>query len=233
MITFRSYASGSTGNLYTVTDGKTTVMLECGLPWKKIRQLLGFKTSGIAGILITHFHLDHSRAAVDAMKSGMDIYASRETFEARNLSGHRCIEIEDKKQFSIGTWKVLPFETIHDTEGSLGFYMANEEGEAFLFMTDTAYAPVRFKNLSVIACECNNVESILADNIASGAVPAVVGRRVRRSHMSLGTLIDLLKANNLERCTAIYLLHLSSQNSSEEQMKLEVQRATGIPTYIC
>ncbi len=233
MISFRSYASGSSGNLYTVSDGQTIIMLDCGLPWKKIQRLLNFKTSGIAAVLCSHLHSDHSRSLVDAARSGLDIYASKQTFEALNLSGHRYIEIADKKEFKIATWTILPFSTIHDCEGSLGFLMSNSEDENFLYLTDTMYSPMKFKNLKVIACEANFCEDILSKNILGGHLPAVVGHRVRHNHMSLETLKDMLLANDLSRCTAIYLLHLSNANSSEEKMKKEIQEIMGVPVYVC
>jgi phosphoribosyl 1,2-cyclic phosphodiesterase len=233
MITFTPYASSSSGNMYTVSDGKTVVMLDCGLPWKKIRELLKFNTANIAGVLLTHRHMDHCRGAKDAAKSGLDIYASKPTFDALQIPEHRSNVIENGKQFQIGTWAVFPFDVIHDTEGALGFYMVNEEGEAFLYLTDTAYSPVRFANLSVIAAECNFVGSILTENILEGRVPWFVGRRIRRSHCSLETFIELLKANDISKCREIHLLHLSSGNSSQDQMKREIQEATGIPVHVC
>jgi len=231
VINFNSYASGSSGNLYTVSDGHTTVMIECGLPWRRIKELLKYKTSEISGVICSHFHADHSKSFREAAKAGIDIFASKETFKTLDLSGHRLNEISDGHQFTIGTWKILPFKTIHDVEGSLGFYMVNQEGEAFLYLTDSAYSLVRFKDLSVIAVECNFISDILTANILSGGLPSVVGRRVRRSHFSLENVISLLKANDLSKCREIHLLHLSDGNSDEQLMRQKVEAATGIPTY--
>jgi phosphoribosyl 1,2-cyclic phosphodiesterase len=233
MITFIPYASSSSGNLYTVTDGKTTIMLECGLPWRKVRELLNFKTSDISGICLTHSHLDHAKGAKDAAKAGLDVYASGNTFDSLGLSGHRFIEVEPNQKFIIGTWKILPFSTIHDCEGSLGFLMENEEREAFLFLTDSMYSVAKFPALSVIAIECNNLEGTLSDNISSGHIPATVGRRIRHSHMSLQTLIKMLKASDVSKCRHIYLLHLSDSNSDEAKMIKAVHEATGIPCTAC
>ena len=36
---FRSLASSSKGNAYIVTGGETTILLECGLPYKKLEKL--------------------------------------------------------------------------------------------------------------------------------------------------------------------------------------------------
>lgn len=232
MIKFLAYASGSSGNLYTVSDGQTTVMIECGLPWRKVRELLGFNTSSLAGALLSHSHGDHSKSAKDAARAGLDIYASKSTLDALDISDHHRFEISEAA-FTIGTWIVMPFRTVHDSEGSLGFYMAGNYGERFLYLTDSAYSPVKFKDLSVIAVECNNIESILSENIQKGYLPSVVGRRVRRNHLSLENVITMLKSNDLSKCRRIYLLHLSDGNSDEQRMKLEVQQATGIPVEVC
>lgn len=233
MIDFRPYASSSSGNMYTVTDGETVIMLDCGLPWKRVRELLQFRTSGIAGILLTHGHMDHCKGAKDAAKAGLDIYASRPTFDALPIPGHRINVIEHGQQFDIGTWKILPFLTIHDVEGSLGFYMVNKEGEALLYLTDSAYSPVRFAHLTVIALECNHVGDVLSENIENGTVTAARGRRVRRNHMSLQQVINMLRANDLSKCREIFLLHLSNESANEDLMKRKVQEATGIPVRIC
>jgi phosphoribosyl 1,2-cyclic phosphodiesterase len=231
MITFIPFASGSSGNLYIVSDGTTIIMLDCGLPWKKLQRLLDFKTSEIAGILCSHSHADHSKGIIEAAGSGLDIYASKETFQSLELSGHRYIEIADKEKFEVGTWTILPFSTSHDCKGSLGFLMANKEGENFLYLTDTMYAPIKFGQLTMIACEANYIGEILSQNIQSGVIPAVVGRRVRHTHFSLETLIDMLRSNDLSRCRAIYLIHLSDGNSDEAAMIQKVQETTGIPCY--
>jgi phosphoribosyl 1,2-cyclic phosphodiesterase len=52
----KTLSSGSHGNCYLVDDGNTQLLLELGIPWKKIRQVLNFQTSGISGALVTHEH---------------------------------------------------------------------------------------------------------------------------------------------------------------------------------
>ncbi len=219
--------------MYTVSDSTTTIMLECGLPWRKIRELLNFRTSEVAGILITHKHGDHSKGIAEASKAGMDIYSHKATFEQLHLSGHRFNDIESGKQFPLGTMTILPFDTVHDCEGSLGFLIQDQEGDSFLFLTDSMYSPVKFPALNVIAVECNNMEEILSERILSGKSNVKLMQRIRHAHMSLETLIKLLKANDLSRCRGIYLLHLSNANSDEKRMIQTVQEATGIPCWAC
>ena len=207
--------------------------MDCGIPWRKIRERLQFKTSGIAGVFLTHSHMDHCKGAADAGKAGLEVYASRETFEKLgNVPAHRANEIRANETLTVGTWRVLPFATVHDVPGSLGFYMVNQIGESFVYLTDSAYSPVTFKDLVCAAVECNFDDELLTDSILNGPNPAL-GRRIRRSHLSLDVLIDLLKSNDLSKCREIHLLHLSARNSDEAKMLREVQQQTGVPVYVC
>jgi phosphoribosyl 1,2-cyclic phosphodiesterase len=50
-------ASGSKGNCYIVNDGKSTLIIDAGIPFKKIQIGIGFKMSTVDGVLISHEHL--------------------------------------------------------------------------------------------------------------------------------------------------------------------------------
>lgn len=230
---FTPYASSSAGNLYTADDGQSRIMIECGLPWREVRRLLDFQTSGISGVLLTHAHLDHAKGASGAAKAGLDVYASQATLDALGLSGHRFHTIEARRQFQLGTWNVLPFETVHEGEigDTLGFLLASG-AERLLFLTDTCYSPVRFSGLTHVAIECNYAGDILDSNVRAGDVNPGLRRRIARSHMSLSTVKEMLLANDLSRVREIWLLHLSDGNSDAERFRREVQEATGKPVYV-
>jgi phosphoribosyl 1,2-cyclic phosphodiesterase len=232
MIEFNAYASGSRGNLYMVHDGETKLLIEAGLPFKEVQRRLNYRLSDIAGCLISHNHADHAKAAPDLMKRGVDVYASRGTFNSLGLSGHRAIFIEAKKQFNIGSWTILPFDTEHDVEESLGFLIANKFGEKLLFITDSYYCKYRFKDLNIIAVECNYSMDILNENISSGSVPQVMKKRLMKSHFSLENVKEFFKANDLSKVQEIHLLHLSDNNSDEERFKREIMELTGKVVYI-
>ena len=232
MIRFRSLASSSAGNCYHVTDGRTELLIECGLRFADIRKALDFRVSRLAGVLISHEHMDHSRAATDLAKAGVDVYASSGTIAARGLAGHRVKQIEAKKQFQVGTWTILPFDVEHDAEQPLGFLLANQDGEKLVFITDSYYCRYTFSGLTHIAIECNFSLAILDENIAAGRVHPAMRPRLLRSHFSLENVLDFLRANDLTRVEEIHLLHLSDNNSDEELFKRRVQEVTGKPVYV-
>lgn len=232
MIEITALASGSRGNCYHVTDGAAPLLLECGIPIKEIQRGLDFQLSGISGVLISHEHKDHCKSVADVMKSGIDCYMSQGTAEALGINSHRVKVVKPREQFKLGSWAVLPFETQHDAVEPLGFLLANTAGDKLLFATDTYYVRYRFSGLTHIAVECNYAADILAENVASGAVPTALKNRLLQSHFSLDNVKEFLRANDLSRVQEIWLLHLSDGNSDAERFKREIQELTGKPVYV-
>jgi phosphoribosyl 1,2-cyclic phosphodiesterase len=226
---FAAHHSGSSANLYTVSSAAgETLLLEAGLPAKQIKKALKYRLSAIQAALITHSHADHCKGAAGLMFWGLDVYCTEPTATAAKLkSTHRLHIIEPQKQFNIGNWKILPFETQHDCPGSVGYYIQNA-GRRMVFITDSFYCRYRFPKLNIIAIECNWDPSTLAPNLAS-----VVKKRLHKSHFNLDRVIRFLKATDLSRVEAIYLIHLSEGNSDELLFKTEVAKATGVPVYVC
>lgn len=175
---------------------------------------------------------DHSKAVKDIMRAGIDCYISAGTAEALEISGHWLNIIKAKQQFRIGTWTVLPFDTQHDVAEPLGFLLANQAGEKVLYITDSYYCRYRFQGLTHIMIETNYSLDILNGNVEAGNIPPEMKKRVMRSHMSLETAKEFLKANDLSKVEQIWLIHLSDGNSDAERFKREVQELTGKPTYI-
>ncbi len=228
----KALASSSKGNCYWISDGNTAVLLECGLPLLEIQRALGFQLSKVAGCLVSHEHGDHAKAIRHVAKVGVDIFASSGTIAAVGLEGHRLHVIRAREQFRLGTWTVLPFDTVHDATEPLGFLLASKSGEKLLFATDTAYIRYRFTNLTHLMIEANYHLPILKAAIAAGLVDESVRRRILHSHMSLTTALEFLQANDLSKLQAIWLMHLSDFNSDAEMFKRAVQEVTGKPVYV-
>lgn len=232
MIQITALATGSRGNCYHVTDGSTPILLECGIRFKDIQKRLNFKTSNLAGVLVTHEHKDHCAGLQDVLRAGINTYMSPGTAEAIGIKHHRIKTVQAKKQFTLGTWTILPFDVQHDVSEPFGFLLANKQGDKLLFATDTYYIRYRFPGLTHIMIECNYSLKILNENIESGRVPHVMKKRLLRSHFSLENVKEFLKANDLSKVQEIWLLHLSDNNSDEEMFKREIQELTGKMVFI-
>lgn len=226
MVEIKILASSSHGNCYVVNDNFTQIMLDCGLPYKQLQKRLNFQVSNLAAVLISHSHKDHCKAVPDLLKAGIDCYMSQQTAEEGGYSGHWVKVVEPLKQLKIDPWTVLPFELEHDV-ANLGYLLANKAGEKLLYATDTYYCRYKFNGLNYIMLECNHSYDILAANVESGVLPLPMKNRLIRSHFSLENVKEFLRANDLSKVQAIYLIHLSDGNSDAERFKREIQELTG------
>lgn len=121
----------------------------------------------------------------------------------------------------------MPFKVKHDAAEPFGYLINHPETGTVLFATDTYYLEQTFMGLSNIMLECNYDINILDANIASGVVPEKLRNRTVKSHMSLETCIETLKANDLSGVNNILLIHLSANNSNASEFKKAVGEVTG------
>ena len=231
MIKFRPLASGSKGNCYHLTDGTTEILLECGIPIKKIRESLDFRLSSVSACLVSHEHQDHAKAAADIMAAGIDIYASQGTIDALDIKGHRLHPIRALQGFTIGTWYILPIDLVHDAAEPLGFVCVSGN-ERLLFATDTAYVKYLVPGLTHICIECNYDEETLSENVTQGKIDPVLRQRIVENHMSLDRVKAMLFANDLSNVEEIWLLHLSDENADAERFRKEIFWLTGRKVYV-
>lgn len=230
MINVKCLASGSGGNSYAIDDGESVLLLEAGIPAKKI--ISGFidLLPRIVGCLISHEHKDHSKGAADLAGKGIDLYATVGTFAA--IEGidrpYRKHVVRVGEQFRLASWTVLPFESEHDCNEPCGYLIySHTANEKLLFATDTFYIPNTFKALNIIMVECNYSLPILNESIRAGLIPEQLKGRLLRSHFSLEHVKEFLDANDMSTVRQIYLIHLSGNNSNPTEFKREIQRQTG------
>ena len=221
-------ASGSSGNAYLIGDGKTRLLFDAGIPFKRIQIGCGFKTSSIDVCLVTHRHGDHAAAIPKLLQRGIAVYSNEDV--AGLYPGVQSVEA--RREFRIGTLRILPFEAEHDVP-CYGYQVTSTEtGERLVYITDSAYVRYTFTGLTHIMIEANYAEDIMIGNVRDEKVPLSLAERVAGTHMSIDTLLSLLRANDMTKVRQIYLLHLSDNNSDAEVFKKMVQRETGAEVYI-
>jgi len=81
--------SGSGGNAVAVTDGDTTVLIDCGFSAREVARrmgLAGLDAGSVDAILLTHEHSDHLRGVeVFARRHGCEVLATTGTRRAAGL----------------------------------------------------------------------------------------------------------------------------------------------------
>lgn len=223
---FTSLASSSKGNCYVVNDGKTAILLECGISFRRIKKELGFDLSAIRACLVSHEHKDHAKSVMDLIKSGVEVFASEGTADA--LDCELITTVADRAQFRVGSLEIMPFATFHDAAEPLGFLVySRTDGERLVFATDTVNLGYQFPKVNLLALEANYDKDILA---RCERMPEKVRHRVTNSHMEIETLCQYLRTLDLSACRTLYLLHLSNAASNEGHFISRVRQV--VPRHV-
>lgn len=214
--------SGSKGNCSLLTDGRTNLLLDAGLPPKVIvakLSELSLDLSDIDGLLLTHEHDDHVKA-VECLSPFMAVYSHPETLEAvqkkQRIPLKNEMEIEEKP-FSIGTLDIFPFRVSHDAAHPLGFVVSDYETKV-TYMTDTGYVSkgmmAAAKGSDLVVLESNHDRELLL----RGVYPYYLKQRILSDKGHLANEESALAAYDLIESGAkrIVLAHLSEQNNLPE-----------------
>lgn len=147
------------------------------------------------------------------MNAGIDCYTSQETINHLKLSHHRLNRISNKGLFTVGNFKIMPFNVVHNLP-CMGFLVSHSESGKILFITDAAFINHKFSNISHLLLECNYSDD------------AMVSTRQVGHHMELSTALDFIQANSSPDLRNVVLLHLSATNSNERKFVDAVKAIT-------
>ncbi|MFN8523093.1 MAG: MBL fold metallo-hydrolase [Chloroflexota bacterium] len=226
-----SLASGSSGNAYVVQAGRTTVLLECGLPAERTVELItmvGLHPTDFSAILVTHDHSDHARSAKRLSRRwGVPVIASRGTIEHPSLKGARTPAIaRPNEELSLGDLTILAFPVPHDADEPVGFRVTDGYSRLCLATDLGSVSDQTVRHLA------NNDLLILEANyddqrLRYGPYPAFLKDRVAGAH---GHLSNDATAEALARCgdglaPTVWLAHLSQVNNTPELALATVQAA--------
>ena len=221
-------SSGSKANGYLISDGVETLIIECGVKLIEVKKALDFDLSSISGCLLTHFHADHMAFVDQYLDAGIEVFTSQETIDnfqfKKSLRPTPC---EAQKKFKVGNFTILPFPTVHDAVGSYGYVINHKKTDNVLFLTDSYYSKFKSSYINHFMVESNWCPNIVHDNIEKGRISPSMLMRLRTSHMSIKTCMQLLEANDLSKVKNIVLIHLSAANSNAKDFQKQVTGLTG------
>lgn len=224
---FEQLFSSSKGNAYVLTaaNGKR-LLIECGISWPLLQKALGYDLRGIEGCLITHEHKDHSKAVLDVMKAGIDVYGSIGTLDALGILGERkAWHAAAGTPYSIGPFWVTSYDISHDAMQPF-MYVIQCDTESMLFATDTSHIKQRFLHtFDIIAIECSYNGPYLDKRVEEKTIDEEFAKRLLDSHMCESNCLAYLRDYcNLAKCREIHLLHLSADNINKDRIKREFEK---------
>lgn len=229
MVTFVSLISGSSGNSTLISDGKTNLLIDCGMSGAKLKQSLasiGMAPENIHALLVTHEHIDHTKGAgVISRRYNIPVYATEGTHIAMTdakLSNEQIELISEDTEFEIGTIAVKAFSIPHDARQPVG-YTFNVDGEKCSIATDIGKMNMNIlnniKGSKKILLESNHDVEMLQ----YGPYPFPLKRRILSDTGHLSNVIAAKSALWLVNhgTEHVMLGHLSDKNNRPEIAMLE------------
>ena len=212
-------SSGSQGNVIYVGSGKTKLLFDVGLSFKKIQEKLAeidLTIDDIDGIVISHEHSDHIKGLEQIAKSTtIPILCNGDTAKAI------CAEIDTRPNFKIfstgepfvfGDITITPFSIQHDTLDPCAFTLAFD-GLKVGICTDLGFASNlvahHLQGCDYLYIEANHEEAM----VHACARPLIYKKRVlgRQGHLSNKACAELIEKIHHDGLKHIYLAHLSSE----------------------
>ncbi|MCF7833401.1 MAG: MBL fold metallo-hydrolase [Candidatus Marinimicrobia bacterium] len=238
-----SLASGSKGNSYLITTGRTTLLVDAGLSAKQLALRLlevGSDAAYINAIFITHEHIDHIRGArVFAKKHKIPVFMNQGCFDAAR-ERYLLDEIKDIRLFDTGfpfdfqDVMIHPLSISHDTVDPVCFTI-NDNKQLFAIVTDLGkmnkLVSTNLRKADALVLESNHDLNMLKNN---PNYPENIKQRIRSVHghlsntQSAEAARDVIQHGKLKH---LMLAHLSENNNTEKQTKktyLSVFKDAGI-----
>lgn len=199
-------ATGSKGNCYLLHSGGKALIIEAGIPYKRILKGLDFNLMDVVGVVISHTHQDHSKSAEDFKRAGIPVFDSYDSEE-------------EKQVRTYGNFVIHSFKLEHDVP-CMGFYILHPDMGSLVYLTDTEYCKYRFPNVNHILIEANYDARLIPENH-----PAKV--HILKGHMELQTTKGFVQANKSSELRDVILCHMSEDNMDYEVMQKEILSVAG------
>lgn len=240
MLTFQTFASGSSGNAALLSSGGTHVLIDMGISCRRILQALGAQgltPEDLAAVCVTHEHRDHV--------SGLDTFIKKyrtpilcSAGTARQL-GYRIAGVEALLApfacgdvLTLGDLTVRTFPLSHDVSDGAGYRFDGPEGSLGI-VTDTGYITEEARSallgVDFLVLEANHDVECLR----SGPYPYALKERVLGAcgHLSNEAAAWFARESAAQGTSQILLAHLSAENNTPALARNAVGRALAAVGY--
>lgn len=233
MAKFCPLFSSSKGNSTYFSAAGTSVLIDVGVSFRQLDNALsghGLELSKIQALLITHEHSDHIRGLnVFLKKTNIPVYAPAKTLDYLATAGlfpHGAAVAPIDGPTALGNLEVLPFETPHDANYSVGYQFSLPDSRKVVFATDLGHiTPTVRQHLT--GCDLVMLESNYDRGMLDcSRYPYPLKQRIKGNYGHLSNddcameIADLVRKGG----TRFVLGHLSEQNNLP-QLAFEVTKS--------
>lgn len=225
--------SSSSGNCYLLESDNECLVLECGIKFSEVKKALGFNVLKIVGVVCSHQHGDHFSHAEEYLKCGIPVYAPEETHKSLSREYLNQMVVRCGYEYVVGNFKIYPFSAEHDVT-CFGYVIVHPDMGKLLFCTDSAFVKSSFKKLKLnhILIETNYSEAIINDLLSKGLIDQSRVNRTFKTHMSIETCKEFVRANKTASLDSVTLLHLSDGNSDAKLFQSEIQKVVSNNVHV-
>ncbi len=244
MLRYAVLGSGSSGNSYLFTDGRVSLLIDQGYSVVELgRRMERFSVplSTIQAVCMTHLHPDHARGiGVLSRRLPIAIYAHERMVEEQpsameklGIPEGRLKTVCTSELFEVGPFSLFCFETSHDSDGSVGWYITYGKTH-LMVLTDTGSTSSTQLSLAgdadILFLEANYDEQMLQ----CGPYPPRLKHRIasERGHLSNNQALQFLSESGFKG-EHVYFIHLSACNNDPELLARQVVSKTSIPFTVC
>ena len=221
-----SLYSGSSGNSFFVQSDNTKILIDVGVSAKKIIEALeniNCSIKDIDAILITHEHVDHTQSmGMLSSKYNIPVYSNEKTWNAlakqsAKISSENIKCFSNNTEFSIGEFKIFPFNVSHDAADPCGFNIFYKNKKVSI-ATDVGQVNdsilTSLKNSCFLFLESNYDPNILKySSYPKLLKERIVSSKGHMSNISAGKLLQKIISPELKD---VLLIHLSKENNFPE-----------------
>ena len=224
-----SIISGSSGNCSLITNGKSNILIDCGMSGKRATESLeslSVSPNRINAILVTHEHIDHTKGVgIMARKYNIPIYATEGTLlksEIGKVSDELINTVTPDITYDIAGIGITPFSISHDAQEPCGY--VSDDGNTRIavatdmgIMTDNVLS--RISGCDSVLLESNHD----IDMLRFGEYPYALKQRILSDigHLSnkaaAATALELVKRGTKH----LMLGHLSEKNNMPDIAQME------------
>ena len=238
MIHISILASGSSGNAILARAGTTSLLIDAGLSAKRLQAILAALETPpetLAGILLTHEHVDHTRGLGGLCgKNKIPVFTNPLTADSLRK---KDIQAEWRffssgAAFQAGDFDIHPFSVPHDAADPVGFVLRHGPS-SFAVLTDLGHAPRQVVNstrgVNAMLIEANHDEALLQNDQKRpwSVKQRILSRHGHLSNQAAAGLVGEIAGPDLRH---VLLAHLSEDCNSPALATdtiLEKLQATG------
>ena len=216
--------SGSTGNCYLLYHGEDVLIIDCGLPFKEIKEGLMHNILGIKGVIVTHAHQDHSYSIKDFRRLHIPVFTP---YEEANKKPSK-VQIGD---FTITAMPLLDKNMEHwqhtngdGSECPCYAFLIEVDDQRILYVTDTKLLVWNLSKWQIthMLIGMNYIpESLSKEEFKT--------KHIVTGHMSLTAAKEIVNANLTDALDTVILCHLSKGITNRDKC---IEEMSNVAKYV-